>query len=57
MGIQQERQRLEELRGRAHRIIDTSSLTARELRQEVGLLFGDTKNPQVHGRLCDFFWV
>jgi UPF0042 nucleotide-binding protein len=42
-GIQQERQRLQELRGRAHRIIDTSSLTARELRQEVGILFADTK--------------
>ena len=41
-GIQQERQRLQELRGRAHRVIDTSSLTPRELRQEIGRCFGES---------------
>ena len=43
-GIQQERQRLQELRGRAHRVIDTSSLTPRELRQEIGRCFGGNSN-------------
>ena len=39
-GIQEERQRLQELRGQAHKIIDTSNLTAQQLRQQVAELFG-----------------
>ncbi|MGI5838083.1 MAG: RNase adapter RapZ [bacterium] len=38
-GITAERKRLEELRGRAHRIIDTSRLTPNQLRDEVMSLF------------------
>ncbi|NMB13142.1 MAG: RNase adapter RapZ [Firmicutes bacterium] len=40
-GIQLERQRLQELKGRAHRVIDTSSLSPRELRQEIERWFGE----------------
>jgi UPF0042 nucleotide-binding protein len=40
-GIRQERHRLEELRGRAHRVIDTSFITPRELRQELSRWFGE----------------
>ena len=43
-GIRQERHRLQELRGRAHRVIDTSSITPRELRQELSRLFGEAGN-------------
>ena len=39
--IRQERHKLEELRGRAHRIIDTSSITVRELRQELSRWYGE----------------
>lgn len=45
-GIEQERQRLQELRGRAHRVIDTSSLSPKELRQEIERLFGETDTKQ-----------
>lgn len=41
-GIRQERVRLQELRGRAHHIIDTSELTPRELRQEIARWFAET---------------
>jgi len=37
--IRHERQLLQELRGRAHRIIDTSALSPQELRRELGDLF------------------
>ncbi len=39
-GIQAERQQLEELRGHAHKILDTSNLKAQQLRQQVAELFG-----------------
>lgn len=39
-GIQAERQQLEELRGRADKIIDTSNLSAQQLRRQVAELFG-----------------
>lgn len=39
-GIQLERQQLAEIRGEAHKIIDTSSLTSQQLRQQVAELFG-----------------
>jgi len=39
-GIQMERQKLAEIRGEAHKIIDTSSLTSQQLRQQVSELFG-----------------
>jgi len=39
-GIRQERRRLSELKGRAHRIIDTSDLTARQLKDELAAVFG-----------------
>ncbi|NMA69003.1 MAG: RNase adapter RapZ [Desulfitobacterium sp.] len=39
-GIQMERQKLTELRGVAHKIIDTSGLTASQLKQQVAELFG-----------------
>lgn len=39
-GIQAERGQLEELRGQAFKIIDTSNLTAQQLRQQVAELFG-----------------
>jgi UPF0042 nucleotide-binding protein len=39
-GIAQERQRLEELRGRANKIIDTSNLSVHELKEQITELFG-----------------
>ncbi len=39
-GIQMERQKLTELRGVAHKIIDTSDLTAPQLKHQVAELFG-----------------
>ncbi|MDR7402956.1 MAG: RNase adapter RapZ [Armatimonadota bacterium] len=39
-GIGEERRRLEELRGRADKIIDTSDLSTRQLREQVAELFG-----------------
>ena len=39
-GIAQERQRLEELRGRANKIIDTSNLSVHELKEQITDLFG-----------------
>lgn len=40
-GIQKERQQLEEIRGEAHQIIDTSNLTSHQLRQQIADLFGE----------------
>jgi RNase adapter protein RapZ len=48
-GIQRERQQLEELRGKAHKIIDTSSLSSQQLRQQVAELYGEEQGP---GRLA-----
>ncbi|MBE3587277.1 MAG: RNase adapter RapZ [Thermoanaerobacteraceae bacterium] len=39
--IREERSRLRELRGRAHKIIDTSDLTPHQLKEELAALFGD----------------
>ncbi len=44
-GIQAERQQLEELRGKAHTIIDTSNLSAQALRRQVTELFGKQQGP------------
>jgi len=40
-GIEEERQRLQELRGYAHKIIDTSNLTVAQLKEEITNLYGD----------------
>lgn len=42
-GIIEERRRLEELRGRASKIIDTSELTPRQLKEQVSELFGSSR--------------
>ncbi|MGI9861373.1 RNase adapter RapZ [Moorella naiadis] len=42
-GILEERRRLEELRGRASKIIDTSELTPRQLKEQVAELFGSSR--------------
>jgi len=39
-GIREERRRLSELKGRAHKIIDTSDLTTRQLKDELAAIFG-----------------
>ncbi|MGQ9496736.1 MAG: RNase adapter RapZ [Desulfotomaculales bacterium] len=39
-GIEEERQRLQELRGCAHKIIDTSNLTVAQLKEEITNLYG-----------------
>ena len=43
-GIQTERQKLTELRGLAHKIIDTSNLSAQQLRHQVAEAFGEKRN-------------
>lgn len=40
-GIREERSRLQELRGRANKIIDTSDLTVLQLKEEINSLFAD----------------
>lgn len=44
-GIQAERLQLEELRGKAHKIIDTSNLSSQALRKQVAELFGKQQGP------------
>lgn len=39
-GIQEERKRLEELRGKAHKIIDTSDLSNKQLKEQITALYG-----------------
>lgn len=39
--IDEEKNRLQEIRGRAHKVIDTSSLSNSQLREEINTLFGD----------------
>lgn len=39
--IAEERRRLEEIRGRAHRIVDTTTMTPRELRQKIEAAYSD----------------
>lgn len=54
-GIRQERELLSELRGRAHRIIDTTSLEPAELRREIaGLFTGDSDAPPLVVTLTSF---
>jgi len=38
-GIQEERSRLQEVKGRANKIIDTSDITVQQLKEEIALLF------------------
>ncbi len=42
--IEEERNRLQDIRGRAHKIIDTSNLSNIQLREEINNLFGDSAN-------------
>ncbi|KNZ68448.1 hypothetical protein Tfer_3026 [Thermincola ferriacetica] len=42
-GIHEERKRLEELRGRAHKIIDTSNLSNKQLKEEIIALFSTAR--------------
>lgn len=44
-GIHLERRQLEEVRGQAHKIIDTTNLSSQQLRQQVGELFGKEQGP------------
>ncbi|MCL5935137.1 MAG: RNase adapter RapZ [Clostridia bacterium] len=41
-GIKEERKRMEELRGRAHKVIDTSNLSTQELKAEIHSMFAGT---------------
>ncbi|MDA8226995.1 MAG: RNase adapter RapZ [Desulfitobacterium hafniense] len=43
-GILEERQRLEDLRGRANKIIDTTEMSNQQLKQEITAMFGDCKD-------------
>jgi len=45
--ISEERSRLEEIRGRAHRIVDTSAMTPRELRAEIEAAYGDPSGASI----------
>ncbi|MCL6612497.1 MAG: RNase adapter RapZ [Peptococcaceae bacterium] len=42
--IEEERNRLQDIRGRAHKVIDTSNLSNSQLREEINNLFGDGAN-------------
>jgi len=54
-GIARERDLLADLRGRAHRVIDTTSLAPADLRQEVaGLFAGDPDTPSLVVTLTSF---
>ncbi|MEW5762360.1 MAG: RNase adapter RapZ [Bacillota bacterium] len=52
-GIEEERQRLQELRGCAHKIIDTSNLTVAQLKEEIANLYGGDETAT--GRLAITF--
>lgn len=43
-GITEERKRLEEIKGLAHKVIDTSNLTNQQLKEEIFHSFGDNQN-------------
>ncbi|MBM3470803.1 MAG: RNase adapter RapZ [Armatimonadetes bacterium] len=45
-GIRAERRRLEAVKGRAHRIVDTSNLTVRELRDEIASAYRRARAPR-----------
>lgn len=53
-GITKERARLNELRGSAHHVIDTSNLTPRELREEITALFADKKQSRLSVHVVSF---
>ncbi|SHE29060.1 UPF0042 nucleotide-binding protein [Desulfofundulus australicus DSM 11792] len=52
--IRQERERLRELRGRAHKIIDTSDMTPQELKEELVSLFGDNTGAPLRITIISF---
>jgi len=45
-GIREERARLEELKGKAHQIIDTSNLTNKQLKEQITSMYGVDKQEQ-----------
>ncbi len=45
-GIKEERARLEELKGQAHRIIDTSTLTNKQLKEQIISMYGEDNEKQ-----------
>ncbi len=45
--IDEERNRLQDIRGRAHKVIDTSNLSNSQLREEINNLFGDGANIRI----------
>lgn len=53
-GIREERRRLEGIRGRAHRIIDTSSLTPHSLKEAIAEHFSDNPMERMTVRVVSF---
>ncbi|HEX3031121.1 MAG TPA: RNase adapter RapZ [Bacillota bacterium] len=55
-GIQEERQRMQELRGRAHKIIDTTNTTPQELKSEILAMFsgGSHDNARLRMTIMSF---
>jgi UPF0042 nucleotide-binding protein len=53
-GIEEERRRLEPLRGRAHRILDTTGLAPRQLRQRLHEWFAAETDVALHVNLVSF---
>src|SRR5690625_4445567 len=53
-GIQEERRRLEGVRGRAHRVIDTSRLTPHELKDAIVSHFGERPGQRMTVRVVSF---
>jgi len=53
-GIQEERRRLEGIRGRAHRIIDTSALTPHRLKETIAALFDERSQERMTVRIVSF---
>lgn len=52
--IAEERARLEEIRGRAHRIVDTTSLTPRELKSQIEAAYGDPGSASIAVTVVSF---
>jgi UPF0042 nucleotide-binding protein len=53
-GIRAERQRLEGLRGRAHKIIDTSNITTRQLHAEITREYGERETDRMNVAIISF---
>lgn len=53
-GIIAERQKLEDLRGRAHKIIDTSNLSPQELKAQINELFGSERGDRLAVTIMSF---